>query len=138
MINAGADDWDQHWAEFDSAAEAGPTPKYRRRLIFSILEADPPTRLLEIGSGTGEFAQDFCGRYPTSGYLGLELSRTGVESSSRRVPGAHFVQRDLLQSIESGEGLDFAATHAVCSEVLEHLDMPSELLVNDVGAGKPL
>jgi SAM-dependent methyltransferase len=130
MTHPHADDWDQHWAQLGAAAEVGPTPKYRRRIILAMLAAGPPARLLEIGSGTGEFAEDFCGRYPSSGYLGLELSRTGVEFSSRRVLGARFVQRDLLQPTDFAEGLDFAATHAICSEVLEHVDAPSALLAN--------
>ncbi len=130
MTHPHADDWDQHWTDFGAAAEAGPTPKYRRRIILSILAADPPARLLEIGSGTGEFAEDFCARYPSSEYLGLELSHTGVELSSRRVPGVRFIQRDLLQSTNVAAGLDFGATHAVCSEVLEHIDTPSTLLAN--------
>ena len=130
MTHPQADDWDQHWAEFGAAAEAGPTPKYRRRIILSILSADPPKRLLEIGSGTGEFAEHFCARYPSSEYLGLELSRTGVEFSSHRVPGARFIQRDLLHPANLVSDLDFAATHAVCSEVLEHVDTPSTLLAN--------
>jgi SAM-dependent methyltransferase len=87
-------------------------------------------RLLEIGSGTGEFAEVLCGRYPELRYLGLDLSRVGVEVSSRRVPAARFLQRDLLQPAASTDGLDFGATHAVCSEVLEHLEDPALLLRN--------
>jgi SAM-dependent methyltransferase len=118
-----------------AVSEVGPTPKYRRRIIFDLLEEDgfcESNRMLEIGSGTGEFAEEFCRRYPKKCYLGLELSRTGVEISSRRVPGAAFLQRDLLQPSNDAPGLDFGATLALCSEVLEHLDDPSALLKNAV------
>ena len=35
---------------------------------------------------------------------------------------AFFRQRDLLPAEQQGEVTDFGATHAICSEVLEHLD----------------
>jgi len=35
---------------------------------------------------------------------------------------ASFRQRDLLQAEQPGEVTDFGATHAICSEVLGHLD----------------
>ncbi len=128
-----ADNWDQHWDDFGAAAEMGPSPKYRRRLILRLLAIDAAgesARVLEIGSGTGEFAADFCRRYPRAEYLGLELSRTGVEFASRRVPQAQFVQRDLLRVARPHESAGFGATHAVCSEVLEHVDDPRLLLEN--------
>src|SRR5262249_7683225 len=130
---ASADNWDQHWQDFGASAEKGPGPKYRRRLMFKLLGVGAPgvgVRMLEIGSGTGEFAEEFCRRYPRSRYLGLEPSRTGVEVSSRRVPAATFLQRDLLQPVRAEEVPDFGATHAICSEVLEHVDEPVVLLRN--------
>jgi len=67
---------------------------------------------------------------PRAQFLGLELSRTGVDTASRRVPSARFLQRDLLSPARPGDGLDFLATHALCSDVLEHLDDPGLLLRN--------
>lgn len=125
------DDWDRHWQDFGASAEKGPGPKYRRRLVFRMLGIDPADtgmRMLEIGSGTGEFAEEFHRRFPRCEYLGLELSRTGVEIASRRVRQARFEQRDLLQPSKTQS--DFRATHAVCSEVLEHVDDPGVLLRN--------
>jgi SAM-dependent methyltransferase len=131
MTEVAADDWDRHWQDFGASAEKGPGPKYRRRLMFRLLGINAPgeaVRMLEIGSGTGEFAEEFCWHYPRARYLGLELSRTGVQVSSRRVPAATFLRRDLLRPAEPGEVPDFGATHAVCSEVLEHVDEPVALL----------
>src|SRR3984957_8156543 len=127
------DDWDRHWQDFSAAAELSPATSYRRRLAFRLLDIDPgdgSARTLEIGSGTGEFASEFRARLPRARYLGLELSRTGVEIASRRVPRAKFVQRDLLQAPRPEEDVDFRATHALCSDVLEHLDDPRLLLRN--------
>ena len=85
--------------------------------------------MLEIGSGTGQFAQEFLGRTPGAQFLGLELSQTAVDMAARRVPAARFLRRDLLAPVDAdSEGLDFRATHALCSDVLEHLDDPGALL----------
>ncbi len=67
-------------------------------------------------------------RHPLAAFLGLELSATGVDVSRRKVPSATFLQRDLCS--EQSTPRDFAhwATHAVCSEVLEHVDEPQLLL----------
>ncbi len=128
-----ADDWDRHWQDFSAAAELSPATLYRRRLSFKLLGIgvrDHSARLLEIGSGTGEFAEQFHARLRRAGYLGLELSRTGVAIASWRVPQAKFVERDLLRPATPDDETNFRATHALCSDVLEHLDNPQLLLRN--------
>ena len=92
---AEVDDWDQHWKQFGESSEMGPTPRYRSRLIRSMMNFPPPgngVRFLEIGSGTGAFAEYFCSTYPQACYVGLELSKEGVDLSRQRVPRAQFVQ----------------------------------------------
>jgi len=125
------DDWDRHWLDFSAAAELSPATRYRRRLALGLLAKDrhnASVRMLEIGSGMGQFAEQFLAHAPRAQFLGLELSRTGVDIASRRVPGARFLQRDLLAPATPDDGLDFRATHALCSDVLEHLDDPGLLL----------
>jgi SAM-dependent methyltransferase len=128
------DDWDRHWLDFSAAAELSPATRYRRGLALRLLGKCPrnaAVRMLEIGSGAGQFAEAFLAQSPGAQFLGLELSRTGVEMAARRVPGARFLQRDLGGTSSSpSDGLDFRATHALCSDVLEHLDDPAVLLRN--------
>ena len=126
-----ADDWDQHWLAFSATSEKAPATLYRRRLAFELLAVDPrdhSARMLEIGSGTGCFALDFNARYPHCRFLGVDLSRAGVELSSQRLPSATFIQRNLLEPAAADQRLDYRATHALCSEVLEHIDDPALLL----------
>jgi SAM-dependent methyltransferase len=125
------DDWERHWLDFSAAAELSPATRYRRRLAWRMLGRevrDRDVRMLEIGSGAGQFAEEFLAEMPRAQFLGLELSRTGVEIAARRVPAARFLQRDLLAHSTPGDGLDFRATHALCSDVLEHVDDPGRLL----------
>jgi trans-aconitate methyltransferase len=132
-MSAFADDWDQHWLDFSAASESAPATKYRARLVTQLLDVDandPTVRMLEIGSGTGKFAEDFCAQYPQSKFLGIELSQMGVEMSVRRVPLARFLRRNLLLASEPGQVFDFQATHTLCSEVLEHVDEPDVMLRN--------
>jgi SAM-dependent methyltransferase len=132
MNQALCDDWDRHWTDFSEAAKDGPSTEWRCRLVMRLLGVpdDPSSRVLEIGSGAGEFAQIFCGRYSRTHFLGVEKSHTGVEFSRKRVPEAQFLERDLLTPPEDGQAMDFGATHALCSEVLEHVDDPGLLLRN--------
>ena len=128
------DDWDRHWSEFGEAAERAPAVKYRRRLIFRLLDLPAPStplQMLEIGSGQGRFAKEFCGRMPKARFLGLELSHVAVKIAAEKVPSARFLQRDLLQPVAAGDvPSDFKAEYAVCSEVLEHVEDPPTLLRN--------
>ena len=88
---AGIDDWDAHWQDFSEAARRNPAQEYRRRLSLQLLERrGTPSRLLDIGSGTGEFLGAAGQRWPGVSMLGLEMSETGVAQGKASVPGAEF------------------------------------------------
>jgi 2-polyprenyl-3-methyl-5-hydroxy-6-metoxy-1,4-benzoquinol methylase len=130
------DDWDKHWEQYADSAAENPAQEYRRRLVLSLLgiEGDGSgARILDIGAGQGDFAADLVKLLPGATVLGLELSQTGVEVARRKVPAARFFQCDLLQEAAVPDDLKNWATHAVCSEVLEHLDQPQTLLRNVKG-----
>jgi SAM-dependent methyltransferase len=123
------DDWDRHWGAYRAAAELNPASRFRRRLIFEALALGPgPIRLVDIGSGPGELLQDVRAAVPSAELLGVELSREGIAAAEKLVPGARFLQRDLSQDAPLPAELTGWATHAVCSEVLEHVDDPSAFL----------
>lgn len=127
------DDWDAHWTEYADSAEKNPSQKYRRQLCFSLLDlarAKGPVRLLDIGSGQGDFASETRMRHPEVEILGLELSQSGVDIASSKVPGAAFVRRNLMEAGQPDAAHRRWATHAVCSEVLEHVDDPRRVLTN--------
>jgi SAM-dependent methyltransferase len=125
------DDWETHWERFDEAAARNPAQAYRRWLVGRLLERHgPPRRILDVGSGTGDFAADALARWPGAEVLGLEYSAAGVRTAARKAPGARFEQADLMAAGVAPSAPQDAgwATHAVCSEVLEHVDDPARLL----------
>jgi trans-aconitate methyltransferase len=123
------DDWDAHWSDYADANQRNPAQAFRRRLVLRELERDGgPARLLDIGSGNGELLAAAAKRWPGAELLGLELSATGVARTSERIPTARVRVCDVLAQPVPAEGEANWATHAVCSEVLEHVDDPVDLL----------
>jgi SAM-dependent methyltransferase len=126
-LPATADDWDQHWRAYASSNALNPAQAYRRMLIFRRLDlahAARPVRVLEVGSGQGEFSREITERHRDVELVGIDISQTAVEIAQAKVPGGAFFQQDLAQPMAIPARYRGWATHAVCSEVLEHLDDP--------------
>jgi SAM-dependent methyltransferase len=127
----GMDDWDLHWSQYAEANELNPAQGFRRRLTIDSLAIDRPNaRVIDIGSGTGVLAADLIAELPAPEVLGLELSATGVEIATRKVPQAEFLEWDLLSPAAPDERHREWAEYAICSEVLEHVDDPVLLIAH--------
>src|SRR6476620_3374859 len=95
------DNWNQHWKDFDTAAQLNPAQKYRRLLLLSSIAAantNGGIRLLDIGSGQGDFALGILKSFPKSQVLGIELSASGVGIAKKKAPMGNFIQQDLTLS----------------------------------------
>jgi len=130
-----ADNWDQHWDAFGARATGNPANKYRHRLIVDELgRLADGAKVLDIGSGQGELAAILRLHYPRVAIWGVEYSAEGVRRATAMAEAQHlairFSCRDLLKSEEVRSSERAWATHAVCSEVLEHVDEPHVLLRN--------
>jgi SAM-dependent methyltransferase len=124
-------DWDKHWLHFEESVEDNPAQAFRRRMVDRLLgPMESGARLVDIGSGQGDLAAYLTARHRSIAVLGVELSSTGVQTSQRKVPSATFVQRDLCDEQNPPPAYTGWATHAVCSEVLEHVDEPVTLIRN--------
>ncbi|HEY4918177.1 MAG TPA: class I SAM-dependent methyltransferase [Solirubrobacteraceae bacterium] len=125
------DDWDTHWNEYGIAAGYNPAQSYRRWLALWLLErVSTPRRLLDVGSGQGDFLLDAAARWPDAELLGLEASRRGNELARAKLPSGRFETVDLTHEASHIARLAGWASHAVCSEVLEHIDEPVAFIRN--------
>jgi trans-aconitate methyltransferase len=126
---ASQNDWDAHWDRFAASAEQNPAQAYRRRLIRRFLGVrSRAARIVDIGSGQGDLARELRDDHPTAEILGLEVSQAGIDIARSKVPDATFIRSDLLEPGDPDSALRAWGTHAVCSEVLEHVDRPDLLL----------
>jgi SAM-dependent methyltransferase len=129
----GVNDWNKHWGTYAAAVALNPAQAYRRKLVFDLLSlesARAPVRILDLGSGTGDFAVEVLSVRPDAEIVGLDLSAHGVQLASEKVPKGKFFQQDFTQPIAVAGQYAGWATHAVCTEVLEHLDDPAAMLRN--------
>jgi trans-aconitate methyltransferase len=123
------DDWEAHWREYADAAARNPAQAYRRQLVLKLLaETAPVRRLFDIGAGTGDLAFAVRRAFPEAEIRGTDVSESGLAVARAKVPDATFFQRDLLERKEPEPEQRNWATHAVCSEVLEHVTDPAGLL----------
>ncbi|HEY4027694.1 MAG TPA: class I SAM-dependent methyltransferase, partial [Candidatus Dormibacteraeota bacterium] len=128
------DDWDLHWVELAAATSRNPAQALRRRIVRSLLRApDRGARILDVGCGQGDLIADVRRRWPHAELCGIDRSSCATELARSRVPDARFVRRDVLAGGDPDSDLAGWATHAVCSEVLEHVDEPALLVRNARG-----
>lgn len=123
--------WDRHWDAYEQSAALNPAQAYRRRLIFRALELEQTRgsiRLLEIGSGSGDLSREIEQRHPYVELVGIDASEVSVELARKKAAKSTFFRQDLGTPLALPERFRRWATHAVCSEVLEHLEDPSKAL----------
>lgn len=125
------DDWDAHWEQYAESAGLNPAQRMRHELIARLLRESPDTtnaRVFDLGSGQGDLLLKLQPLLPKAKLLGAELSESGVSISRRKVPQATFMVADIFQPPAALNDFEGWATHAVCSEVLEHVDDPASFL----------
>jgi SAM-dependent methyltransferase len=125
------DNWDEHWDRYSAAASLNPAQGMRHALVARLLRerrGTPGIRVLDIGSGQGDLIMKLRGLLPAAELAGFELSASGVELSRKKTPNARFVVADLFHPPAETAALAGWATDAVCSEVLEHVDLPVDFL----------
>ena len=129
-----SNDWDHHWDAYGEAAMGNPANDYRQALILRLLGRPPAGSIvLDIGSGQGQLTLALQEVYRDVAVWGVDNSAEGVarsrEFAAQRGSAAEFRQMDLLQPTALADGQP-PATHAVCTEVLEHVDDPVRLIRN--------
>jgi SAM-dependent methyltransferase len=124
------DDWERHWSSYAGWATLNPAQRLRHNAILDVLRSTrlPTARLLDIGSGQGDFLVRAASARVADEYAGFELSEAGVGASRVKAPWAEFVTLDLLAPTAQASRFTGWATAAVCSDVIEHVDDPVKFL----------
>jgi trans-aconitate methyltransferase len=125
------DDWEAHWDLYAESAGENPAQGMRNDIVARLLGetgAHRDARIFDLGSGQGDLLQKLALLFPSATLLGAELSESGVALSRRKVPKANFLVADIFQPPAALNDFVGWATHAVCSEVLEHVDDPVSFL----------
>ena len=128
---AGADDWELHWKHFAEHASENPAQDYRHRTVLHLLEQlelRNDVRLLDLGSGQGDFLAKAATAWPQAELAGVELSEEAVLMTTRKVPRARVFAANLFAPRPELKVLETWAHVAVCCEVLEHVDDPAAFL----------
>jgi SAM-dependent methyltransferase len=131
QTRASQDDWDSHWDHYAESAARNPAQGMRHDLIARLLCEDAgqgPMHIFDLGSGQGDLVLKLEPLLPNARFVGAELSESGVAISQRKVPDATFLVADIFQPPAALNDFAGWATHAVCSEVLEHVDDPVSFL----------
>jgi SAM-dependent methyltransferase len=120
------DDWDSHWDRYAATASLNPAQRMRHRAILAALRTRPwpLQRLLDVGSGQGDFLTLAAAAGAAGTYAGFELSESGVRISREKLPAAEFAQVDLFSPSAASKKFAGWASAAVCSDVIEHVDDP--------------
>lgn len=124
------EDWNLLWGRYAGSAERNPAQAFRRDLVARALGLAPGARLVDLGAGQGDLVAVLAARVPGLEILGLDVSTSGLAEAARKVPGARFHAADLTRSLEHLEGCKGWASHATCTELLEHVPDPGSVLRN--------
>ncbi len=136
--------WNHHWEHYSRATEANPAQALRGRLIRRLLGRDaagPDATILDIGCGCGDLLEELTQHYPEAAVAGVDLSESGIAETALKVPRAKLVVFDLTAAAGTddnapGELLGWAS-HATCSELLEHVEDPVSVLMGAARCLKP-
>jgi 2-polyprenyl-3-methyl-5-hydroxy-6-metoxy-1,4-benzoquinol methylase len=93
--------------------------------VARIVAAYRPQRVVDVGSGAGQFLAALAPRLETAAELvGVEQSRTGIERARGLLPAAEWIN-GALQEV----ALEPIYDVVVCMEVLEHVDDAEQALL---------
>jgi SAM-dependent methyltransferase len=132
--------WEKHWDQFSDATALNPGNAFRRRTIYGLLARsglNADSCLLDVGCGSGDFLAEISRHFPGLSLAGIDHSQIGLDVTASKFPEATLKQVDLESEQSDASNLDTWASHAVCSEVLEHMHDPVLALRNISNFIKP-
>jgi 2-polyprenyl-3-methyl-5-hydroxy-6-metoxy-1,4-benzoquinol methylase len=126
------DNWDSHWLAHAESASHNPAQSYRFGLIQSELKACDSIQkvdcVVDLGCGNGDLIKKLSESFSQIELIGIEPSGTGFDISKAKNKYSLIIKSDITLDRLSDRALERADV-VVCTEVLEHLDNPNELLL---------
>lgn len=105
--------------------------RFRDRVV-ALVESHDPACVLEVGCGQGWLLADIRDRLDGIALTGVDIRPDAIEFARSLVPEAHLFVADAHQLEFEDDTFDVV----VCSEVLEHVERPSEVLAELIRVSK--
>jgi 2-polyprenyl-3-methyl-5-hydroxy-6-metoxy-1,4-benzoquinol methylase len=125
------DNWDVHWRANTESASHNPAQKYRFRLIQNELTTYDSIQkvhcVVDLGCGNGDLINQLTQNHAHIEFIGIEPSSTGFQISKAKNASSMIIMSDITMDHLSNDALNRADV-VICTEVLEHLDSPHNLL----------
>ncbi len=125
------EEWDRIWMQFHKGLARNPGRLYRHQIINQIIRNTKPSgdqSIVDIGCGTGELLSHLAVEFSSKNLLGLDISKVGILKAQENYPNLNFALIEVNDDGFSSKSIMSAADIVVCSEVLEHLKEPREIL----------
>ena len=105
-------------------------PRLRVKTLLGLMREAPPRRLIDLGCGNGQLLEEVGRNFPEAKLAGVDLSTALIQASHRTKREIEWFTCDLQQRDSVNPELHGRFDTVVASELIEHLEEPSNLLVN--------
>ena len=125
------EEWDRIWMQFHRGLARNPGRLYRHQLINQVIRtklASENQSIVDIGCGTGELLSHLSLEFSSQYLIGLDISKVGILKAQENYPNLNFALIEVDDDGYISRTMKSAADIIVCSEVLEHLEEPKEIL----------
>jgi len=125
------EEWDRIWMQFHKGLARNPGRLYRHQIINQVVRTSITSRdqsIVDIGCGTGELLSHLALEFSSQNLFGLDISKVGILQAQENYPNLNFALIEVNADGFSSKTMKLAADIIVCSEVLEHLEKPEEIL----------
>ena len=131
--------------EYYESGEAGredywrkmAAPRMRMGTLLCLMREAPPKRLIDLGCGNGQLLEEAGRRFPEAALAGVDLSHALIEANRSVKPKVEWFTGDLQRNDSVSGELQARFDTIVASELIEHLEEPSVLLVNALKLAVP-
>ena len=125
------EEWDRIWMQFHKGLARNPGRLHRYQIINQVIRtaiASGNQSIVDIGCGTGDLLSHLAMEFSPQNLLGLDISKVGILKAQENYPNLNFALIEVNDDGFSSRAMKSFADIIVCSEVLEHLEEPKEIL----------